>query len=111
MKTRGANIHRSVCHAEPYPDDPTIRETFNLLRVGDGWFCELHRPAKKTRTERTVPVASVTAVDVFENLIGEQFAILGEAIDDGAETAWQALETVEEEVARGLEALKQAVAR
>jgi hypothetical protein len=36
---------------------------------------------------------------------------LAEAIDDKNETAWQALETVEEEVARGLEALKKAIVK
>jgi hypothetical protein len=111
MKTRGANIHCSICSAQPFPDDPAIRESFDLLRADGDWFCELQRPAKKVRMQRVASVASPTALDMFENMIGEQFATLAEAIDDKNETAWQALETVEEEVARGLEALKKAIVK
>ena len=46
-KVYGASIFCSVCHAEPFPDDPaTTRETFDLLRVDGAWFCERHRPPK-----------------------------------------------------------------
>jgi hypothetical protein len=49
----GARILCVVCGARPYPDEPGVRETFDLLRIGpDGkpsespkpWYCEEHRP-------------------------------------------------------------------
>ena len=112
MKTRGANIHCSICSAQPFPDDPAIRESFDLLRADGDWFTRASPPGQKgPRMQRVASVASPTALDMFENMIGEQFATLAEAIDDKNETAWQALETVEEEVARGLEALKKAIVK
>jgi hypothetical protein len=50
VKIYGAGIFCSICHAEPFPDDPaTIRETFDLLRVNGEWFCEQHRPSEKEK--------------------------------------------------------------
>jgi hypothetical protein len=60
-KTRGANIFCAVCHAEPFPDDPGVRETFELCRYGpDGqvaesprpgqWRCSQHIPKRRPNT-------------------------------------------------------------
>jgi hypothetical protein len=97
LKSYGADIFCSVCHAEPFADPPT-RETFDLLKIGDAWFCERHRPAlaKKDRKPRTPSASPATALDAFGNLLAEQLAELCEAIDDKDESAIAALGDVEE---------------
>jgi hypothetical protein len=65
-KTRGANIACAVCGAEPYPDDPAIRETFELRRYGpDGkiaegpkpgeWRCSQHIPERRLSGKEISP--------------------------------------------------------
>jgi hypothetical protein len=50
MKVYGPGIFCSECHAEPFPDDPAVRETFDLMRGADGeWRCELHRAPEDKR--------------------------------------------------------------
>jgi hypothetical protein len=56
MKTRGANIRCVICGAEPWPDDPGVRETLDLIKLdakdkptgGEGrWVCERCPPRVK----------------------------------------------------------------
>ena len=102
MKTHGARIYCSVCHAEPYPDNPrTTRETFDLARVGDDWFCEQHRPAKKERSPRVVAAKPLEALSVFEELLEAQVARL---LDETT-----SLEAFQQEVGRGFAELKKAL--
>lgn len=61
-KSYGAQIFCSVCHAEPFPDNPaTTRETFDLLRIGGDWFCERHRPPKNVPKTSTPAPAGEAA--------------------------------------------------
>lgn len=122
-KTYGAGIRCSICGAEPYPpDDPAIRETFNLTRLGpDGraaeglepgaWFCEQHLPAKQSGSAKRECAASGSALANFEEILEAEGARLEEALkdrdDDGAENA---LTTYRREVARALAGLRKAFA-
>jgi hypothetical protein len=110
MKTYGANIRCSVCDSEPWPSDPAVRETFDLLRIGGSWFCELHRPPKEKQAPRLVPTSPLEAVTEFERLFSVQGARLKGALrgrdDDNSRVAFEAYRELE----RGLASLKTAVA-
>jgi hypothetical protein len=111
MKTFGANIFCSVCQAQPYPDNPAIRETFNLTRVGDDWFCEEHRPPKAKRAPRVTAATPAEAVDQFERILATEFAALEEAVDDGDRgDIADALKGYGDEFKRALTDLKKVVA-
>jgi hypothetical protein len=49
MKIFGAGIKCVVCDAQPFPDDPAVRETFDLLKIDGAWLCELHRAPEEKR--------------------------------------------------------------
>jgi hypothetical protein len=71
MKTYGAEIYCRApgCHAEPYPDDPaTTRETFDLVRVGEEWRCELHRSPQR-RASRAVAATPRQALARLEETL------------------------------------------
>lgn len=106
MKSRGANIFCSVCHAEPWPDDPAIRETFDLQRVDDGWFCELHRAPRK-RTPRPATRAPLDVVAIFERTLAGELGRLAEAVDDDAS---KSVEACRAELERGLGGIRKAIA-
>jgi hypothetical protein len=62
-KTYGAGIRCAICDAQPWPDDPAIRESFNLTRSDDGWRCELHAlPGKRARVSAS-PLAALAEVE------------------------------------------------
>lgn len=66
MKTFGANI-RCSCGAQPYPDNPTTtRESFDLVKIGNEWYCERCRPAEQKRAPRIVAATPLAAVAEFE---------------------------------------------
>jgi hypothetical protein len=88
MKIYGANIFCNVCHAEPWPDDPAVRETFDLIRVKEGWRCEAHR----SPGQRAARIAVTSAAALAE---------LEQAIAGKADPA---------EIARALAALKKTIA-
>ena len=110
MKTYGARIYCSVCHAEPYPDNPrTTRETFDLARVGDDWFCEQHRPAKKERAPRVAAAKPLEALGVFEELLEAQVARLLDETTGDDDPVVAALEASQQELGRGFAELKKAL--
>ena len=116
MKIYGANIRCSVCGAQPWPSDPAVRETFDLRRVDDGWFCELHRPPKEKRASRPVAAMPLEALTAFENIIAAEGARLVAAIEDygdGSDTiearALDAVRAYSAEIARGAASLRKAV--
>jgi hypothetical protein len=111
MKTYGAFILCKTCGAQPHPDDPmTTRETFDLRKVDDSWFCELHRPPKEKRAPRIAAGSPLEALTEFERLFSTQGARLGKALrsrnDDGGETA---LEAYRSAIERGFASLKKAI--
>jgi hypothetical protein len=62
VKIRGADIRCVVCGAEPWPDDPGVRETFDLIKLdakdrptgGDEgrWVCEACPPRARVARMR-----------------------------------------------------------
>jgi hypothetical protein len=111
MKSFGANIFCGVCAAQPFPDNPAIRESFNLTRIGDDWFCEQHRPStKEKRASRAIAAAPAEAVDQFEQVLAGEFAGLEEAIanDDRGDAAG-AFKDYGEALGRALTDLKKAI--
>ncbi len=84
MKTFGARIVCCECNAQPFPDPGSgFRESFNLTRVGDDWFCEEHMPPKARRAPRVTAATPTEAVDQFERILATEFAGLEEAVADG----------------------------
>jgi hypothetical protein len=82
VKSFGAKIFCHECNAQPYPDDTSIRETFDLIRTGDAWFCELHRPPREKHARRVAAATPTAAFDEFERtLLAENFR-LKQAVDD-----------------------------
>jgi hypothetical protein len=123
VKSYGANICCSVCSAEPWPSDPTVRASFDLRRFAANgepaaspaegeWRCELHRPPKR----RVPPAARVTpaeAVTEFERLIAVEAAHLEAALpiddDDNNDDREAALGDFRREIERGLGELRKAI--
>lgn len=122
MKTYAANIRCSACGAEPWPDGPAVRESFNLRRFGANghpaespspgeWRCELHFPAPgqpSAAKPRVARIASAEALANFERVFTDETARLDEAIADQDGTA-SALETFRQEIGRALAAARKAV--
>jgi hypothetical protein len=53
--SEGAGIKCAVCSARPYPElslPAVVRQCDDLMKVGDRWFCDLHRPAQPPRKPR-----------------------------------------------------------
>jgi hypothetical protein len=48
----GAGIKCSVCGARPFPgfpsDAPDCRQDFDLMKIGNEWFCSQHQPRKRS---------------------------------------------------------------
>jgi hypothetical protein len=122
MKTYGAGIFCFACHAEPWPTDPAIRQTFSLVRLGpDGrpadspaegqWCCEQHLIPRLGAPAKRAPKATPTgALTDFEVLLGAELANLGEEIADGDyHEAKEALVIFQREIERGFAALQKAV--
>lgn len=80
MKTRGANIFCLVCHAEPWPDDPAIRETFDLRLVNGGWRCEQHRDRVPKRAPRSAPQTPRQALAELDAALAKEGARLDEML-------------------------------
>jgi hypothetical protein len=72
VKSYGANIRCSVCGAEPYPDDPTTRETFELKRYACGWRCERNLPKASERR-----AASASAAADVRTAMGIDWTVTG----------------------------------
>jgi hypothetical protein len=106
MKSRGANIFCSVCHAEPWPGDPAIRETFDLARVGDDWFCERCRPVAQKRAPRLVASSPAEATNEFERTLAAELARPEEAVGDDIS---EAVEACRAELERALAELRKAL--
>jgi hypothetical protein len=108
-KTYGARLFCHVCHAEPWPDSPEIRESFDLRRIDGALCCELHRPKRVSKQHAPCAAATlvVDALTAFEAVLAEQEASLAESIsdDDGAVAA---LDDFHEEVTRSLAELRKA---
>jgi hypothetical protein len=110
VKTYGAQIYCHVCHAEPFPDSGSgFRGTFDLVKVGDVWCCELHRAPKAKRATR-VAATPVESVNNFEQILATQTAHLEEALADCDYNIISALKEHNEETGRALGELKEAIA-
>jgi hypothetical protein len=55
--TFGAGIICSACGARPWPTDPSIPESFDLIRTPGGWLCERH-PERGPRAAAAAPSQS-----------------------------------------------------
>ena len=109
MKIYGANIRCSVCGAEPWPSDPAVRETFDLRRVDDGWFCELHRPPKEKRASRPVAATPLEALAEFERLLEAEGAHLEAAIVHDSDDLLPEFKAYSSEVARAFAEVRKAL--
>jgi hypothetical protein len=122
MKSYGARIRCATCGAEPWPDDPGIRETFDLRRFGpDGrvaespkkgeWRCSEHFPKPN---ERRAPVASVRPAEALaeleETLAVENARLDGAVFDtDGAfDDIVEALDAHHQKIERSLAKFRKA---
>ena len=124
-KSYNANIWCAYpgCHAEPWPSDPNIRETFSLLRLGPNgrsadspspgeWRCERHLiPQQDLPAKRAPRAAQIEALTDFENLVAAEGARLEEEVTalDGGAVEIPAFATYFSEIARGLASLRKAV--
>jgi hypothetical protein len=70
VKTFGAGIFCTKCSAQPWPDDPAIRESFDLLDTSEGWRCELHRAGLSI--PRAKPVTASQALEGLERALKER---------------------------------------
>lgn len=110
MKSRGANVFCSVCHAEPYPDDPsTTRETFDLIHVDDAWFCEQHRPAKQMRPSRIAAATPLAALAEFERVCEAESARFEEVLVEDDNDLLPEFKAYSSEVARALAEVRKAL--
>jgi hypothetical protein len=98
-----------VCHAEPFADGTTSRESFDLLRVDGSWFCEMHRPAKRKRATRVADATPIEALSAFEDLLKTENAHLEEAVAGCDDDVAIALKEHSEEIGRGLSELRKAI--
>ena len=108
MKIFGAGIRCEVCSAQPYPDDPSIRETFSLTKVADAWYCEEHVPSKRERVARAATATPAEALDAFEAALGTENGRFQEAlVGDHADLA-AAFKAYVDKVRRALAEVKNA---
>ena len=107
MKTFDAYIVCCECQSQPFPDPGSgFRETFDLMRVGDAWFCERHRPAGHKRAARLVATTPLGALSEFERLFQAENARFEEALTDGGDDLLAEFEAYSGEVARALTGLR-----
>jgi hypothetical protein len=121
MKVYTSNIWCAFpgCHAEPWPSNPVIRETFSSLRLGPNglpaetpspgeWRCELHPIAKADLpTKLATRAAPLEALTDFENTVAAESARLGEEVAAGnRDDAEAALAAFQQEIGRSLASLR-----
>ena len=111
MKSFGANIVCHQCNAQPHPDPGSgFRESFDLVKVGNDWFCEQHRPSLKEKRSRTAAATPTEAADQFEQTLATEFSGLQEAVVDGDRgDITDALKDYGEALGRALTDFKKAV--
>jgi hypothetical protein len=123
-KSYGAGIKCVICGSEPWPSDPSVKESFNLRRFGPNgapaespaegeWRCSEHFPPR----QNIPPATRVTprdAVAEFEQLLlaqgarlEEELAIRSGSDDDNNDAAFEAYRG---ELDRGLASLRKAIA-
>jgi hypothetical protein len=113
MKTFGAGVFCATCNAQPYPDDPTTtRETFDLVRIGDDWFCERHRPPTPKRVPR---VTGDATLDQFERRFADLTARFETAIafdmdENNRADLYGAFAAYRDEIRRSLTEVRKALA-
>jgi hypothetical protein len=119
MKMFGAKIYCAICSAQPYPDDPSIRETFDLRRFGPNgaptaspaegeWRCSEHFPPRQ-RVPSTARVTPLEAVAEFERLLTAEGARLEEALAEDSAGLLADFKAYSGEVARALAEVKKAL--
>ena len=112
MKSFGASIFSSVCQAQPFSDRRSgFRESFDLVKVGDVWCCEEHRPPKPKRAPRVAAATPAEAINEFERTLAAQTAHLEDAVADcNDDDVASVLKEYGEEVGRALDELKRVIA-
>jgi hypothetical protein len=86
------------------------RESFDLLKIGDRWFCERCRPAGQKRAPRIVAASPLAALSEFERLLEAEGTRFEEALVEDRDGRLADFKAYSGEVARGLAEVRKALA-
>jgi hypothetical protein len=122
VKSYGANIRCAFpgCGVEPWPSDPSVRETFNLTRYGPNglpsdspapgeWRCEEHPIASQDAPTKRVRATPTEALTDVGNILEAEIAGLEEAASERGGAGETAITLFRREVERALSDLRKAL--